>query len=282
MPEAACEVHNHNSYLSLVKNRYLLDSPLRGIFADPIIGKNRVQPPLHTPNLYTKETWEKWIARIPSKRRGYKVLLALDFGEFVLSFNSNDHLGPINYQDYLSSKLTDDSNVFHINFLNQYMNEDGHLGHLITDLSLHASDNIPLSREAHKAVTPVYAYQGSGSQPPITWSFYQVRSHEYWTQLTKEQQEKKALTVTKETEENEIFYVSHPDFEQICSLLQKDFKPIFWFCCKLMQLTKKFIGKERKKITSWTVAVRLRGQQPGKAQKLLPTNSIIAQHFKKL
>ncbi|THU97033.1 hypothetical protein K435DRAFT_796820 [Dendrothele bispora CBS 962.96] len=140
MPEAAHEVHTHNSYLSLVKDKYLLNSPLRSIFADPIIGKNRaentettveqvthcqhncfnsnsgsikisvwptgsvapssqqrsdrgafieanlslVQPLLHTsPNLYTKETWEKWIARIPSKHWGYKVLLALDFGEFV-------------------------------------------------------------------------------------------------------------------------------------------------------------------------------------------------------
>ncbi|THU97031.1 hypothetical protein K435DRAFT_796819 [Dendrothele bispora CBS 962.96] len=164
MPEAAHEVHTHNSYLSLVKDKYLLHSPLRSIFADPIIGKNRakntettveqvtlikisiwptrsvapslqqrsdrgafieanlslvkvlyhqrlsilqfneqryliVQPLLHTsPNLYTKETWEKWIARIPSKRWGYKVLLALDFGEFVLSFNSNDHLASVWWQ----------------------------------------------------------------------------------------------------------------------------------------------------------------------------------------
>ncbi|THU97030.1 hypothetical protein K435DRAFT_796818 [Dendrothele bispora CBS 962.96] len=136
------------------------------------------------------------------------------------------------------------------------------------------TDNILASREARKAVTPVYAYQGSGSRPPITWSFYQVRSHEYWTRLTKEQQEKKTLTVTKQTEEKY-------DFEQIRSLLQKDLKPILWFRQKLMQLTKKFIRKERKKTTSWTVAVRLRGQQPGKARNLLPTNSIIAQHFKK-
>ncbi|THU89898.1 hypothetical protein K435DRAFT_802414 [Dendrothele bispora CBS 962.96] len=173
------------------------------------------------------------------------------------------------------------------------------------DLSLPASDDILASREARKAVTPVYAYQGSGSRlgPPITWSFYQVRSHEYWTQLTKEQQKKKTLTVTEQTEEKyvvgpldfcgtavvvkhgngyEIFYASHPDFEQISSLLQKDLKPIFWFRRKLMQLTKKFIRKERKKTTSWTVAVRLRGRQPGKARNLLPTNSIIVQHFKKL
>ncbi|THU92648.1 hypothetical protein K435DRAFT_800321 [Dendrothele bispora CBS 962.96] len=115
--------------------------------------------------------------------------------------------------ELLSSKLTDDSDVFHMNFLNQYMNEDGHLGHLITGDSWKGKCD-PLTRiyqsvltgkgEACKAVTPVYAYQGTGSPPPITWSFHQVWSHQYWTQLTKEQQEKKTITVTKQTEKKYV------------------------------------------------------------------------------
>ncbi|THU88720.1 hypothetical protein K435DRAFT_866005 [Dendrothele bispora CBS 962.96] len=60
----------------------------------------------------------------------------------------------------------------------------------------------------------------------------------YWTQLTKEQQEKKTLTVTKQTE---VWDCSgYETWKWI-----KELKPIFWFRHKLTQLTKKFLYERR-------------------------------------
>ncbi|KAK7037435.1 hypothetical protein VNI00_011186 [Paramarasmius palmivorus] len=85
-----CNIHYHQRILILqfTSHRYLL-----------------VRPLLHSsPNLYTRDQWVTKVAKVPSRDRGFKILVALRFGDsYVLSFNSNDCLGMVRWMRGASS-----------------------------------------------------------------------------------------------------------------------------------------------------------------------------------